>query len=156
MHYPHCNGGGDWSLQLTGPDKAGAACIYGKGSNNTENLGQCQFQMPDVVSGTEATESFANQSVALNQMTHYGPFLVKPGSLIEVRMTGNGASPGDADLYVDFTRKPELNRWICRPYLSHSNESCELQVPTNRSKAFVMVRGYSAANYQLSVKFVRQ
>lgn len=29
MHYPHCNGLGDWSLNLTENDKIGAACLYG-------------------------------------------------------------------------------------------------------------------------------
>jgi hypothetical protein len=29
MHYPQCNGGGDWSLTLTDMDRNGAACVYG-------------------------------------------------------------------------------------------------------------------------------
>lgn len=29
MHYPQCNGGGDWSLVLTHMDRNGAACVYG-------------------------------------------------------------------------------------------------------------------------------
>jgi hypothetical protein len=29
MHYPQCNGGGDWSLNLTHQDRNGAACVYG-------------------------------------------------------------------------------------------------------------------------------
>ncbi|HZP93683.1 MAG TPA: matrixin family metalloprotease [Burkholderiales bacterium] len=29
MHYPQCNGGGDWSLKLTDMDRNGAACVYG-------------------------------------------------------------------------------------------------------------------------------
>lgn len=29
MHYPQCNGGGDWSLRLTDMDRNGAACVYG-------------------------------------------------------------------------------------------------------------------------------
>ena len=29
MHYPQCNGGGDWSLTLTHKDENGAACVYG-------------------------------------------------------------------------------------------------------------------------------
>lgn len=29
MHYPQCNGLGDWSLKLTEKDKIGAACLYG-------------------------------------------------------------------------------------------------------------------------------
>ncbi|RDZ28587.1 matrixin family metalloprotease [Lysobacter silvisoli] len=155
MHYPHCNGGGDWSLTLTAADKAGAGCIYGKGSNNPENLGACRFRMPDVASGSAASETFAAQTVAKGAMKHYGPFRVKPGSLLEVRLSGAGATPGDPDLYVDFTRKPELNRWVCRPYLSRADEVCELQVPSNRSEVFVAVRGYTAANFGLQVNYVK-
>ena len=29
MHYPQCNGKGDWSLVLTDKDKNGVACLYG-------------------------------------------------------------------------------------------------------------------------------
>lgn len=29
MHYPQCNGQGDWSLTLTPRDQSGAACLYG-------------------------------------------------------------------------------------------------------------------------------
>jgi len=29
MHYPQCNGKGDWSLTLTNFDKSGIACLYG-------------------------------------------------------------------------------------------------------------------------------
>jgi phosphohistidine phosphatase SixA len=29
MHYPQCNGKGDWSLTLTNFDKNGIACLYG-------------------------------------------------------------------------------------------------------------------------------
>lgn len=29
MHYPQCNGGGDWNLTLTDDDKHGVACLYG-------------------------------------------------------------------------------------------------------------------------------
>jgi len=29
MHYPQCNGTGNWSLTLTSYDKSGAASVYG-------------------------------------------------------------------------------------------------------------------------------
>ncbi|MBF6024101.1 matrixin family metalloprotease [Lysobacter niastensis] len=154
MHYPHCNGGGDWSLMLTSKDKAGAACIYGKGSNNTESLGQCLFRLPDVTTtGSETSVSFANESVAKGAKKDYAVFAVKPNSVFQVRMSGAG--PGDPDLYVRFTGVPELKRWSCRPFLSNANETCELQVPANRQTAFVQVRGYTAATYQLDVKYVK-
>ena len=156
MHYPQCNCGGDWSLTLTGLDKAGAACIYGKGSNNTENLNQCTYHAPDApTTGTEQTETFDNQTVAQGEKKHYGPFTVKSGSLAEVRMLGVGTAAGDPDLYVRYLGKPDTSRWNCRPYLSHAEETCELEVPSNRNKIFVMVRGYQAGSYKLAVKYTK-
>lgn len=156
MHYPQCNGGGDWSLTLTGLDKAGAACIYGKGSSNTEDLGQCVFRVPDApASGTETTETIDNQNVAKGEKKHYGPYAVKPGSIVEAKMSGVGANAGDPDLYVRYVGKPDTTHWICRPYLSHANETCELEVPTNRSQVFVMVRGYAAGSYKLEIRYTR-
>lgn len=35
MHYPQCNGAGDWSLQLTPIDQSGAACLYGPAAGFT-------------------------------------------------------------------------------------------------------------------------
>ena len=156
MHYPQCNGGGDWSLILTGLDKAGAACIYGKGSSNTEDLGQCVFRVPDApAGGTETTGTIDGQSVAKGEKKHYGPYAVKPGSIVEVKMTGVGGNAGDPDLYVRYVGKPDTTHWICRPYLSHANETCELEVPTNRSQVFVMVRGYAAGSYKLEIRYTK-
>ncbi len=156
MHYPQCNGGGDWSLQLTSLDKAGSACLYGKGNNNSENLDQCTFRAPGApTTGAQETESFDNQTVARNAKRQYGPFTVKPGSLAEVKITAAGAAPGDPDLYVRYAGPPDTTRWNCRPYLSSANETCELEVPTTRSKIYVMVRGYAAGSYRLEVNYVK-
>jgi hypothetical protein len=158
MHYPQCNGGGDWSLTLTPLDKAGSACVYGAGSNNTESLAQCLNNAPDSpATGTETTETFDNQSVAKDERKRYGPFTVKPGSLVEVSMSGTGTASGDPDLYVRYSNWPSVSPpgWDCRPYLSDANEVCTLEVPTNRSKFHVMVRGYKAGSYGLTVKYTR-
>lgn len=158
MHYPQCNGGGDWSLTLTAKDKVGAACIYGKGPDNTEDLNQCRFRGPDApATGTQETETFDNQNVAKNEKKSYGPFMVKPGSIATVRMTGAGSNAGDPDLYVRFVRAPNTSnrQWNCRPYTSHANETCELEVPGNRDKLFVMVHGYAAGSYRLEVSYTK-
>lgn len=156
MHYPQCNGGGDWSLTLTALDRAGAACIYGKGTQNTEGLGQCTFRVPDApAGGAETTEAIDNQSVAKDQNKYYGPYSVKPGSIFEIKMSGVGANAGDPDLYTRYVGKPDQTHWICRPYLSHANETCEQEVPMNRSKVYVMVRGYAAGSYKLDVRYVK-
>jgi hypothetical protein len=156
MHYPQCNGGGDWSLVLTGLDKAGSACLYGKGSNNPENPAQCIYHAPEApATGTVETKAFDNQSVAKGAKKQYGPFAVKPGSIAQVKMLGAGGNAGDPDLYVRYVGPPDTSSWICRPYLSHANETCELEVPANRNKIYVMVRGYAAGNYKLEVTYTK-
>jgi serine protease len=156
MHYPQCNGGGDWSLVLTGLDKAGSACLYGKGSNNPENLAQCIYHAPDApATGTVETKTFDNQSVAKGAKKQYGPFALKAGSIAQVKMLGVGSNAGDPDLYVRYVGPPDTSSWICRPYLSHANETCELEVPANRTKIYVMVRGYAAGNYKLEITYTK-
>ncbi len=156
MHYPQCNGGGDWSLTLTALDRAGAACIYGKGTHNTEDLGQCVFRVPDApATGTETVETLDSQSVAKDQNKYSGPYSVKPGSIFQIKMSGVGADAGDPDLYTRYVGKPDLTHWICRPYLSHANETCEQEVPMNRNKVYVMVRGYAAGSYKLDIRYTK-
>ncbi len=41
MHYPQCNGLGDWSLTLTSLYKTGAACLYGPAAGFTLDPAQC-------------------------------------------------------------------------------------------------------------------
>lgn len=156
MHYPQCNGGGDWSLQLTALDKAGSACLYGKGTANDEDLAQCVYRAPDApATGTLETKVFDNQTVAKGEKKQYGSFAVKPGSIATVKMTGTGSAAGDPDLYVRYLGPPDTSRWNCRPYLSHANETCELEVPGNRNKIHVMVRGYAAGSYRLEITYTK-
>ena len=156
MHYPYCNGGGDWILALTALDKTGSACLYGKGTNNNEDLTQCQFRAPDApATGTVETEVLEDQSVAQGEKKRYGPFNVKPGSIMTVKMTGVGSAAGDPDLYVRFLGPPDTTRYNCRPYLSHANETCELEVPANRNRFHVMVRGYAAGRYRLEISYTK-
>ena len=85
---------------------------------------------------------------------YFGPFSVKRGSIVRVEMTAQGATPGDPDLYLRYLGKPQLNRWECRPYLIGADETCELEVPTNRDKVYVMVYGYEAGNFDLKATYV--
>jgi hypothetical protein len=38
MHYPQCNGRGDWSLTLTPKDKSGVACVYRRSSTTSKGV----------------------------------------------------------------------------------------------------------------------
>lgn len=150
MHYPQCNGMGDWSLTLTPKDQSGAACLYDPAPGFTIDTAVCQPSTPPTgTPGQPKTQSFNGQSVALNKMKEYGPFAVTPGTVFEARMSGSGT--GDPDLYVRFEFKPELGEYLCRPYLVGPNEVCSLNVPAGQSQAHVMVHGYTAGSYDLKV-----
>ena len=152
MHYPQCNGKGDWSLTLTNIDKNGAACLYGPAQGFTIDSSICQG--PEEPAGPVAcgpkTETFTDQQVAKNVWKSYGPFSVSPGTLLEIVMHGE-TNPGDPDLYVRFGQNPETNAYDCRPYLTGAEETCSLDAPANATAAHVRVRGYSAGNYNLTV-----
>jgi serine protease len=157
MHYPQCNGGGDWSLALTDSDRLGAACIYGAASGFATPLpAGCPGLVPPEEGATQ-TKRFADQVVAATERKDYEAFAVKPGTRIEVVMRANGASAGDPDLYVRFGRKPMRTngRFDCRPFLTGADEACALDVPAlapDKRKAFVMIYGYAAGSYSLEVQ----
>ena len=151
MHYPQCNGLGDWSLTLTAADRSGAACLYGAAEGFTIDTAICEPEVPGGDGGGEPqTRSFSGQSVALDEEKEYGPFAVAPGSVFEAEIGGDGAS-GDPDLYVRFGQRPTRFDYDCRPYLVGPHESCAVDVPAERRAAFVMVRGYAEGTYDLEV-----
>ena len=156
MHYPQCNGKGDWSLTLTSRDKNGVACVYGPAAGFTIDPALVSSTTPcasaDVVPvvAQAKTETIAAQSVAKDKEKPYGPFAVTPGSPLEVVMGGAGAT-GDPDLYVRFAAAPKVTAFDCRPFTDGPAETCSLTVPAGATKAFVMVRGYAAGTYDLRV-----
>jgi hypothetical protein len=97
--------------------------------------------------------AFNDQRVAMGEEKRHGGIPVAPGSRFEVKMVGDGATPGDPDLYVRFGQEPQrtAGSFACRPYLTGSEESCSLDVPAGVTRAFVMVHGYTAAAYDLTV-----
>jgi hypothetical protein len=63
----------------------------------------------------------------------------------EIAMTGSG----DADLYVRLGSDPTPSQYDCRPYLSGSNETCIVELPSTTA-VHVLVRGYRlASDYHL-------
>jgi hypothetical protein len=152
MHYPQCNGQGDWALILTAIDNSGAACVYGAAPGFTIDTTICEGpEEPSVpVTSSPKTENFIDQQVARNAWQSYDPFPVAPGTVLEIVMQGE-VNPGDPDLYVRFDQDPQTNAYECRPYLASAEETCSLDVPANVTAAHVRVRGYSAAHYSLTV-----
>lgn len=158
MHYPQCNGLGDWSLTLTPRDQSGAACLYGPAPGFTidpslVSSSICRTPAPTSAPGQAKTQVFASQTVGAGAEKQYGPFGVVDGSRFEATIGGPGAS-GDADLYVRFELAPTTDTFNCRPFLASAEEKCSLDVPPGQTRAFVMVQGYTAAKYRLEVKHV--
>jgi hypothetical protein len=157
MHYPQCNGGGDWTLALTNFDKQGAACVYGPASGFTIDPAICPTAPAPVgpPPGGPRTQTFNDQRVTKGEEKQYGPFTVSPGSVLDVKMAGGGAAPGDPDLYVRFGQAPRRTPggFACRPFLSGPAESCLLDVPAGQTQAFVMVHGFESGSYNLAVTF---
>jgi serine protease len=160
MHYPQCNGKGDWSLTLTDKDKNGAACVYGPtppfslDSSLVTDPAKCTTDQPAAAaSGTPQTQAFTAQAVNQGEDKAYGPFPVAAGSLVKVAMGGASAT-GDPDLYVRFDRKPALKSYDCRPFVDGPAEVCSLTVPAKAAQVFVMVHGYAQGTYDLQVTSV--
>jgi hypothetical protein len=153
MHYPQCNGGGDWSLTLTKLDKNGAACAYGPAPGFPVDPQICPSPSRPPVA--VQTKLFDHERVTRDEEKAYGPFTVSPGSRFEARMIGDGMASGDPDLYVRFGEAPARagGSFACRPYTSGADEACSLDVPAGQSRAFVMVHGYAAGAYGLTIVF---
>lgn len=154
MHYPQCNGQGDWSLTLTPRDRNGAACLYGPAPGFTIDPAlvtstSCRTPAPAPPAGVAKQKVFSGQSVALGAQNDHGSFDVVPGSRFDVKMTGSG----DPDLYVRFGARPTATTYNCRPYLATANETCAIDTPAGQTKAFVSVRGYAAGAYRLEVNY---
>ncbi len=151
MHYPQCNGLGDWSLTLTNKDKNGVACLYGAASGFTIDSTLCTTP----VASQAMTSHFPNESVSMNEEKRFEKISVKPGSHFVATMTGASNSPGDPDLYVKFDQAPQVGtKFDCRPFLTGAEERCELDVPADASVARVMVHGFARGNYNLEISFV--
>jgi hypothetical protein len=151
MHYPQCNGLGDWSLTLTARDSNGAACVYGAAQGFTIDTDICAPEVvEDVPPGPPETRTFSGEAVTLDEWKQYGPFPVAAGSVFKATIGGASAS-GDPDLYVRFHFKPRVDAYDCRPYLTGAEEECTIDVPSGATEAFVGVHGYTEGKYDLVV-----
>ena len=147
MHYPQCNGLGDWSLALTARDMSGVACLYGAAPGFQIDTALCQ----PAGGGTPGVRDLGPFDVAADELMQIGAFDVAPGSRFRVVMRGEGDAPGDPDLYVKLDGLPSFADYDCRPYNTGAEEECDFDVPQGRSQALVGVHGYSAGRFSLTV-----
>lgn len=150
MHYPQCNGAGDWSLVLTAADESGAACLYGAAPGFTIDTNICTPELTPTPPPCDCAKTVTvSGQVARGAENRHGPFSVAAGSQFTVQMAGNG----DPDLYVRFRQPPTRDRYDCRPYRTGAAETCDLTVPAvGVVEAFIMVRGFTDGTYNLTIK----
>lgn len=148
MHYPQCNGQGDWSLTLTDQDKSGVACLYGSAAGF----------------GIDPSVCTPPQGVAGPQSETFGPFTLEQGALQTVwqapvvagtpfraEMTGSG----DPDLYVKFDGPALISSYDCRPFASGAEETCTFDVPAGRALVSVAVHGFEPAEFSVTITALR-
>ncbi len=148
MHYPQCNGLGDWSLRLTATDQSGVACIYGAAAGFVIDPTICA---PAGGAAVAKTDSFGPTTIAQGEIVMIGSFPVVPGTPFQAEMRGDGATPGDPDLYVKFDGPPLISNYDCRPFNDGADELCTFDVPADRTTANVAVHGFQDGAFTLSV-----
>ena len=141
MHFPSCNGTGDWSFTLSALDGQGAAALYGLPGTQPP---------PEPGPGTP-TSATASGTLALGQSANHGPYDVVANSYFKVVMSGTG----NPDLYVSFGTAPTATSFYCRPALSGASETCNVLVPEGQTKAYIMVKSSNTATYSLSIDYTR-
>jgi serine protease len=150
MHYPQCNGQGDWTLSLTARDQNGIACLYGAAAGFQIDTSVCTPKDGKA----PVTQTFGPMDIAADELIQIGEFPVAPGSRFRAVMTGDGDAAGDPDLYVKLDAPVSQASYDCRPYSSGPEEECNFDVPADKSTALVAVHGYAAGSYSLTVTSV--
>lgn len=151
MHYPQCNGGGDWSLTLTAQDQSGAACLYGPAPGFTIDPSICTRPTTEDPPGDCGARTVTRSGqVGWRDEDDLGSFAVTPGSQFIAEMSGTG----DPDLYVRFRQPPTRSprAFDCRPYLTGAIERCALTVPVGAATAHVMIHGFTRGTYNLTIE----
>jgi serine protease len=139
MHFPSCNGTGDWSFTLSALDAQGAAALYGTPGTPPPP--------PPPPPPTDTTSG----SVSAGQSAYHGAYEVVPGTYFNVVMSGTG----NPDLYVNFGTYPTATTFYCRPATTGASETCNVLVPAGQTRAYIMVTGVTSATYSLALNYTR-
>jgi leucyl aminopeptidase len=98
----------------------------------------------------DKVESFSG-TLASGSSKMFGPFKVGLGGSLMAKTTGTG----DMDLYVRKNAAPTTDVADCQSTGSTAAESCRVSFAAN-GDAWVLVDGYAAGNYQLTVSYTPQ
>ena len=93
------------------------------------------------------TETFTG-SLSTGQTKSYGPFKVGAGGSLKLSTTGTG----DIDIYGKLGSVPTTSSYGCKSDGSTATETCTINVSTN-SDGYVLVKGYTAGSYTLTVTY---
>ncbi len=96
---------------------------------------------------TDKTETFTG-SLSTGQTKSYGPFKAKAGGSFKLSTTGTG----DIDIYGKLGAVPTTSSYGCKSDGSTATETCTINVTTN-SDGYVLVKGYTAGSYTLTVTY---
>lgn len=143
MHYPHCNGEGDWTLNLTASDRSGVACVYGPAPGFLIDTSICK-----PASGFRAFGPF---TLAAGESETLEPLDVAGGARLTVRLFGEGEDPGDPDLYLKFDGPALVSDFDCRPFEVGPDEVCDVTVPAGSTLASIMVNAATDAGFRVEV-----
>ncbi|STQ91805.1 M28 family metallopeptidase [Iodobacter fluviatilis] len=95
----------------------------------------------------DKVENFSGK-LAVGQKQSYGPFKVGAGGDFTAVLSGTG----DADLYLRKASAPSTTVFDCKSDGPSSTETCALNLSAN-GDVYLLLNGYSAANYTLKVTY---
>ncbi len=98
----------------------------------------------------DKVETFSG-SLSLNQTRSFGPFKAATGSSFKASITGTG----DIDLYAKRGTVPTTSSYDCKSDGPTATESCSINLSAN-GDVYVMLKGYSAGSYNLTVTYKPQ
>ena len=105
---------------------------------------------PGTVPPADRVETFTG-SLSQGQKKSYGPYKVAAGGTFKAALSGSG----DADLYVRKTSAPSTTTFDCKSDGSTSTESCAINMTAN-GDAYVLLNGYTASTYTLTLTYLPQ
>jgi len=105
---------------------------------------------PAVTPPADKTETFSG-SLTLNQTRSFGPFKLKAGGTLKASSSGTG----DIDLFVKKGAPASSSSYDCKSDGSTASESCSVNSTAN-TDVYVLLKGYTAGSYKLTVSYTPQ
>lgn len=147
MHYPHCNGLADWSLNMTENDRNGIACLYGPADGFAFDPARCKGA--EQVAQQSVTESFGPEDIENGAFISVAMLYPAPETPMVITMRGSG----DPDLYVKVSGPALRSNFDCRPFNDGADETCDFEVPKDAQYVSIGVHAYTAGRYEITTKY---